>query len=46
MLSMVFISMRVLHAIFYITDLDKLRSVVFIVGFGCCVGLFISAANA
>ncbi len=45
-LSMVFVSMRILHAIFYITDLDKLRSLVFLVGFACCVGLFISAARA
>jgi len=46
MLSMVFVAMRVLHAIFYITDVDKMRSLVFLVGLGCCVGLFISAARA
>ena len=46
MLSMVFVAMRVLHAIFYIVDIDKMRSLAFLVGFGCCVGLFISAARA
>ena len=46
MLSMVFVAMRVLHAIFYISDVDKMRSLVFLVGLGCWVGLFISAARA
>lgn len=39
-LSMVFLVTRVLHPVFYAADLDKLRSLVFVVGFGCVVGLF------
>lgn len=39
-LSRVFVATRVLHPIFYAADLDKLRSLVFVVGFGCVVGLF------
>lgn len=39
-LSLVFLATRILHPIFYATDLDKLRSVAFLVGFGCVIGLF------
>ena len=46
MLSVIFVSMRILHAVFYITDIDKMRSLVFLVAFACCIGLFISAARA
>jgi uncharacterized MAPEG superfamily protein len=38
-LSQVFLVTRVLHPILYAADLDKLRSLVFVVGFGCVVGL-------
>jgi uncharacterized MAPEG superfamily protein len=36
----VFLLTRILHPIFYATDLDKLRSLAFVVGLGCVVGLF------
>ena len=45
-LSIVFVSARILHAVFYISDIDKMRSLAFLVGFACCVGLFVSAARA
>ncbi len=46
MLSMVFVAMRVLHAIFYIADIDKARTGVFLVSAVCWIGLFVSAARA
>jgi uncharacterized MAPEG superfamily protein len=39
-LSEVFVLTRVLHPIFYATDMDKLRSLVFLIGVACVVGLF------
>jgi uncharacterized MAPEG superfamily protein len=42
--SVVFIVARVLHAVCYISDKDTLRSLSFIVGFGCCIWLFLMAA--
>ena len=39
-LSEVFLATRILHPVFYATDLDKLRSLAFVVGFGCVIGLF------
>ena len=39
-LALVWLGARVLHALFYILDLDVLRSVVFLVGFGCSLALF------
>lgn len=39
-LAMVWLGMRVLHAVFYITDIDKARSTAFLVGFGCSIALF------
>ena len=44
--TMVFVAARVLHPIFYVLDLDKLRSGSFLVGFVCVIGLFVKAANA
>ncbi len=43
-LSEIFVATRVLHPIFYVADLDVLRSLVFVVGFGCVVGLFLLSA--
>jgi len=43
-LSLAFLAFRVLHVIFYVSDLDKLRSLSFLGGFACCVGLFVAAA--
>ncbi|MEM7018259.1 MAG: MAPEG family protein [Pseudomonadota bacterium] len=45
-IAMVFIAARILHAVFYIANLDILRSLSFIVGIGCCIYLFVLAANA
>jgi uncharacterized MAPEG superfamily protein len=44
--ALVFIVARVLHAVFYLADQDKLRSLVWIVGFGSCIWLFVLAAGA
>lgn len=38
--ALVFIAARVLHPVFYIADLDKLRSLAFGVGFFSCVYVF------
>jgi uncharacterized MAPEG superfamily protein len=43
MFSMVFVAMRVLHAIFYITDIDKARSLTFLGAAVCWIGIFVSA---
>jgi uncharacterized MAPEG superfamily protein len=43
-LSEVFVVTRILHPILYLADLDVLRSLVFVIGFGCVVGLFLIAA--
>jgi uncharacterized MAPEG superfamily protein len=43
-LSEVFVLTRILHPIFYAADLDKLRSLAFLVGLGCVVGLFVISA--
>ena len=44
--SLVFVAARILHPIFYITNLDVLRSLSFVVGLGACITLFVSAARA
>jgi len=41
-----FVIARILHPIFYIADLDKLRSVAFLLGLGCAVWLFALAIYA
>jgi len=43
-LSEIFVATRVLHPILYLADRDVLRSLVFLVGFACVVGLFLIAA--
>src|SRR5512134_2190948 len=39
-LSLGFLATRVLHPIFYLANLDLLRSLAFLVGLGCVIGLF------
>ena len=43
-LSEGFLLTRLLHPIFYGADLDKLRSLAFLGGLGCVVGLFVISA--
>ena len=45
-LAVAFLICRVLHGIFYLSDLDLARSFVFTVGFACVVGLFVAAGLA
>ena len=40
----IFVVARVLHAVFYIADKALLRSLAYVVGFGCCIWLFTMAA--
>ena len=42
-LALAFITMRVLHAGFYVMDKPTLRSIVWSLGFACVVGLFVVA---
>ena len=44
MASMIFVVARVLHGVFYIANKDALRSLCFLVGFGCSLWLFLMAA--
>jgi uncharacterized MAPEG superfamily protein len=44
--SVVFVAARILHAVFYVTDLAPLRSLSFAVAFGACLRLFWLAAAA
>lgn len=44
-LALTFITMRVLHATFYVLDKPTLRSIVWTVGFACVMGLFVIAAR-
>ena len=39
-----FVVSRILHAVFYLADLDKARSAAFLAGIGCLVMLFVKAA--
>ena len=41
-----FVVARVLHAVFYVANLDILRSLIFFVGIGACIWLFTLAARA
>jgi uncharacterized MAPEG superfamily protein len=43
-LSLGFVGFRVLHAIFYVTNIDAARSLSFLGGFACCMGLFVASA--
>lgn len=45
-LAIVFVICRIIHAIFYIANLATLRSLVFIISLGCCLGLFYLAVTA
>lgn len=45
-LAQIFVSARLLHGIFYLVDLDLLRTGIFGVGLACDVGLFVLAAQA
>jgi uncharacterized MAPEG superfamily protein len=40
-LSEVFVLTRILHPILYAANQDILRSIVFLVGLGCCIALFV-----
>lgn len=42
--AIAFVCFRVLHGVFYIQDLDKLRSLAFMGGMACIVALFVKAA--
>ena len=44
MLALAFIACRIVYAVLYITDRASLRSVAWIAGYGCVIGLFIAAA--
>ncbi|MDR2871261.1 MAG: MAPEG family protein [Xanthomonadaceae bacterium] len=43
-LSVTFIVARILHGVFYVADKDKLRSLVWFIGFICILALVIQAA--
>ena len=42
--ALTFVAARVLHALFYIVDQDKLRSLAFMVAMACVIAIFIQAA--
>ena len=42
-LSELFVVTRILHPVFYATDQDRLRSLVFLIGFASAIGLFASS---
>ncbi len=44
--ALVFLGARVLHPVLYLADQATLRSVVFVIGWGCCVWLFVLAMTA
>lgn len=41
--AVVFIIARILHAVFYIANVDILRSLAFLVGLGCSIWLYVMA---
>jgi uncharacterized MAPEG superfamily protein len=43
-LSLTFLATRLLHPVFYLANLDILRSLVFVVGIACAIGLLAIAA--
>jgi uncharacterized MAPEG superfamily protein len=43
LLALVFVAARAVHGVCYIADLATLRSLVWLIGLGCSVGLFVSA---
>ena len=44
--SLVYVAARILHGLFYVGDLDKLRSLSFGLGQACSFALFVLAARA
>lgn len=44
LIAALFVTLRVLHGLFYIVDRSTLRSAVWIAGLGCVVSLFVIAA--
>ena len=44
--ALAFMAARILHAVFYLSDHDRLRSLCFVVAMACCVRLFVLAAVA
>lgn len=44
MLAVGYIAARILYGIFYIADRSTLRSLVWVAGLGCIIGLFVTAA--
>src|SRR5437879_1333328 len=45
-LAGVFVALRVLYTIAYLTDRPMMRSILFMAGMACVIGLFVSAAFA
>lgn len=43
-LAMVFIAARIAYTLFYLIDRPSLRSVAFLIGYACVIGLFMLAA--
>jgi uncharacterized MAPEG superfamily protein len=43
-LALGFVAARILFIVFYVTDRPALRSLVWFVGIGCCVAIFVTAA--
>jgi uncharacterized MAPEG superfamily protein len=44
MLALGYVAARILYGIFYITDRSTLRSLAWVAGLGCIIGLFVTAA--
>ena len=42
--SLIFVALRVLHGIFYVTDLHLIRSVAWMAGFACVLWMMVAAA--
>lgn len=45
-LAVAWVICRVLHGVLYLLDIDKVRTVAFGLGLGCCIGLFVIAIQA
>lgn len=44
-ISLIFLTLRVLHAIFYLANLDILRSASYGLGLACCIYIFVIAVQ-
>jgi uncharacterized MAPEG superfamily protein len=42
-LASVFVLARIMHGLFYVADRDKARSMVWFIGFACCIALIVMA---